>query len=112
MGPVRLSNFGNLYFAKRADAYRQRNKMHRLEKAGRAAILRSDAPQQKVADGLRDLLVRLLARDNRVFVVDQRVRILSRSVDQRKTLISRGAGVSVAAAAVTVSRFGSKNFPA
>ncbi len=109
--PPRRLDFGDLNFTERPDSGGQRDEMDWVQEVCCTAALRRNAPEQKIANGRRDLRVRLLRGDDRVFVIDQRIRIGTRSEHERKALIGGVRGVSEAAAAVTVTAFGSTNFP-
>ena len=74
-------------------------------------FVRRDRPKQKSSHRRRDRGVRLLGRDDRIFVIDERIGVRARRVDQGETLIGGVRGPSEAAAASIVSGVGSRNSP-
>ena len=77
---------------------RQRNEV-RVGEVLRVCFVGRDRPQQKTAQRCSGLRARLLFRDDRIFIIDQRIGVGAGSVDQRQALVLRGARPSAAAAA-------------
>jgi hypothetical protein len=85
----RLLDLFDLQDGQRANVFGQRNKAHRVHVLRRTTPARIDTPRKKLANLGGYLRVRLFLRNDRVFVTDQWVRVVTRRVDQTQTLVGR-----------------------
>jgi hypothetical protein len=69
---------------------RQRDKI-RIGEILRVRFVGRDRPEQKTAQRRRGLGARLFFRDDRIFIVDQRIGVGARRVDERQALVLRRA---------------------